>query len=213
MTNELVNACLPDKESCRRAWHRRVMKDWDVNKEDVGEILGRMNRFLWSQAEAIEIITNVIETGSYVSCMRKKTAEIKREGKPVFVSSLPSLFQGFSLLASTSSEPFALQKISSQRLREIRSNLRVLARLPGRLLLFMGPVRRAKWLLEEDGNQFEWDDEKKKISKMPWEHLKEAEGETSLQTEGDAGAGVKGERQTEDKCEHDEDNAGSSSSS
>ncbi|EKX41502.1 hypothetical protein GUITHDRAFT_112475 [Guillardia theta CCMP2712] len=167
LTDELVSACLPDKESCRRAWHRRVMKDWDVNKEDVGKILARMNKFLWSQAEAIEIITNVIETGSYVCYMRmekiaslilfeyletykrEKTAEMTREGKPV--SSLPSLFQGFSLLASSSSEPFALQKISSQRLREIRSNLRVLSRLPGRLLLFMGPARRAGGLLEEDG--------------------------------------------------------------
>ncbi|EKX41240.1 hypothetical protein GUITHDRAFT_142158 [Guillardia theta CCMP2712] len=167
LTDELVSACLPDKESCRRAWHRRVMKDWDVNKEDVGQILGRMNKFLWSRAEAIEIITNVIETGSYVCYMRmekiaslilfeyletykrEKMAETTREGK--HVSSLPSLFQGFSLLASSSSKQFALQKISSQRLREIRSNLRVLARLPSRLLRFMGPARRAEGLLEEDG--------------------------------------------------------------
>eukprot|EP00960_Hanusia_phi_P048033 758732-Hanusia_phi.AAC.1 len=166
LTDEIVRACLPSGDSCRKQLERQVMRDWNKNTEDASQILQRMNKFLWSQVESMQIITNVIKTSSYVCymsmykitslilfeyleiCKKEKDTEvIKGTGSD---PSIFSLFQGFCMFASSSGRLFSLQQISRRSLREIRTNLRSLARLPRRLLLLLGPVRRAQGLLERD---------------------------------------------------------------
>eukprot|EP00960_Hanusia_phi_P042265 755397-Hanusia_phi.AAC.1 len=65
LTHVFVRACLPSGNFSRQAWDKRVMRDWSANTEDARQVLQRMNRYLWSQVEAIQVITNVIETQSY----------------------------------------------------------------------------------------------------------------------------------------------------
>uniref|UniRef100_A0A7S4L6K9 Helicase ATP-binding domain-containing protein n=1 Tax=Guillardia theta TaxID=55529 RepID=A0A7S4L6K9_GUITH len=163
LTDQVVKNSIPNDAPCKLEWNEKVMMDWNKNEEKALDVLKRINKFLWSQAESIQVFTDVIETQSYVCYMRmekivsmilfeyletcRKVAESSSEGKAVD----PSLFQGFTLFVSTSSRSFVMQKIKSERLREIRSNLRVLSILPPPLLTSMGPVRRAEELLEEEG--------------------------------------------------------------
>eukprot|EP00960_Hanusia_phi_P061298 764800-Hanusia_phi.AAC.1 len=166
VTHELVRACLASEDSCEQ-WDKRVMRGWNASDEDASLILKRMNKFLWSQVEAIEIETEVVEAASYVCYLRMQKvtclilfeyletykkqimAGMEKEGQAD--SSLSSLYQGFCLFASSSNEAFSLEKTSLRYLRAIRKNLRLLACLPDRLLLLLGPVRRAEGLLGEEG--------------------------------------------------------------
>eukprot|EP00960_Hanusia_phi_P017652 519928-Hanusia_phi.AAC.1 len=77
-------------------------------------------------------------------------------------SSMWRVLEGFSMFASSSCQVFALQKISARNLRTIRRRLRVLARLPGRLWLLLGPSRRAEGLLGEEGRSVLTDHQKHK---------------------------------------------------
>eukprot|EP00960_Hanusia_phi_P062841 765279-Hanusia_phi.AAC.1 len=163
VTHELVRASLPADDSTRVRWDKEVMGRWNADTEGVSEILQRMNEFLWSQVEGIQVITNVIETHSYVCymIMHKVTSMIlfeyletyKKEQMEKMTAgnnsdlSVSCLFEGFNMFASSSARFFALSPISLPCLREIIRNIRIFARLPGRLLLLLGPVRRAGGLL------------------------------------------------------------------
>eukprot|EP00960_Hanusia_phi_P040541 754516-Hanusia_phi.AAC.1 len=160
LTHELVRACLPSDDCCRQQWDQRVMRDWNASLEDANQILRRMNKFLWSQVQSIQVITNVIETGSYVCyiSMHKITAMILFEYLETYKrvksgtqsdSDTSSLFQGFCMFASSSARFFSLQEIGIPRLREIITKLRIFTRLPNSLLLLLGPARRVQGLLGE----------------------------------------------------------------
>eukprot|EP00960_Hanusia_phi_P073953 768123-Hanusia_phi.AAC.1 len=166
VTSDLVRASLPSDGCYRERWDKRVMRDWHVNSEGVSEILQRMNKFLWSEIEAIQITTDAIGADSsdegsvfylrmhkiaclilfeYLSTYLMETLNMTSGSRSV--SSIISEFEGFSLFASSSGKVFSLQRTSRHRLHEIKRNLRVLACLPDRLLLFLGIARRAERLL------------------------------------------------------------------
>eukprot|EP00960_Hanusia_phi_P069479 767101-Hanusia_phi.AAC.1 len=166
VTDELVRAHLSADSSIRGSWGRRVMSGWYGNTEDAGQVLERMNKFLWAQVEATQVITDVIDTGSYVcymsmhkiaclllfeyleTCKKHKTETMSAESGSD--RSMSGKLEGFSMFASSSGKVFCVQP-TPHRLAEISRNLRVLARLPGRLLLLLGPARSAGGLLGEEG--------------------------------------------------------------
>eukprot|EP00960_Hanusia_phi_P048438 758942-Hanusia_phi.AAC.1 len=177
LTHELVRALLPSDHSCRQEWDKWVMRDWSVNTEDGSQVIKRMNTFMWSQVEAIRVITNVIETQSYVCYMHmhKVASLILFEYLETYrkinasddckrVSCTSSPLEGFSLFASSSGRIFSLQKISLRDRRMIKRNLKTLASLPSCLLLFLGPSRRAEGLLEDDGRSILTEHQRAKAS-------------------------------------------------
>eukprot|EP00960_Hanusia_phi_P061427 764842-Hanusia_phi.AAC.1 len=201
LTDEIVRSCLPSVDACRRKWEKQVVRDWSSNTEDSSQILQRMNKFLWSEVESMQIITNVIETRSYICYMsmykitslilfqyletyqKERNAKLMQESGTA--STMCSIFHGFCMFASSSGRLFSLQDIDLRRLREIRRNLWTLACLPNRLLLLLGPVRRAQGLLEEDGRSL--------LSKHQKDKARECEEaitmEKGVHLQGPAGTG------------------------
>jgi hypothetical protein len=152
ITDSMVQHHLKGHAASLGLWQTDIVNGWFENHEDAAVLLVRVNKFLRSVQDGIQVVESVVKTQSYVAFLRMSALASAllfaylhvRQLQDTWSTTMP--LHGFCMFVSSSKHIFSLDQDVATRgvMPTVGQGLQCLARLPAEAWEMMGPLRTAK---------------------------------------------------------------------
>jgi len=167
VTDMMVQQSLKGHAESGLAWQQDVVKSWFTNGEEASDFILRANTFLREHfANGCSVVTQVVQTQSYVALMRMTklaslvlfeyldVRKLQESSTPSAAGSIYLLLHGFLMFVSSSKHVFTLTEADAPAacaMPTVLRGLQCLSRLSAFAWEMLGPEQKAREMLGHDG--------------------------------------------------------------